>query len=137
MFLSQSEIAKAFARLQKCGLVLNKKPNVTSALEFLLHGFKYVFPAELGALAVGVPTAHTSPAHQEIVVANGEDNYVWPLAHGDIRGQMIAPLYPQLAEAALKDRAFYDLMSAVEILRIGRSRERASAANFIQKRIAE
>jgi hypothetical protein len=42
---------------------------------------------------------------------------------------------PKLAEAALKDRDFYDLMSAIDIIRIGRSRERKLAEQFLEKRI--
>ena len=51
--LSQGEIAKALARLNKAGLVNNRRVNRSAALEFILHAIKYIFPAEVGALAGG------------------------------------------------------------------------------------
>ena len=135
MKLSQGEVAKALARLNKANLVNDKRPNRSAALEFLLHGFRYAFPAELGPLSVGVPTALSSPAHEKMLVGHEDDVYVWPSSKGSKRGQIVVPLYPELAEAALNDKEFYDLMSAAEILRIGRAREKKLAAEYIEKRI--
>jgi len=133
--LSQSEVAKALARLSKAGLVQGKRVNRSAALEFIIHAIKYMFPAEVGALAVGVPTAISSPMHEKIVVQDGTDVFVWPSLHGSRRGQVIKPFYPELAEAALKDSEFYGLMSAIEILRVGRARERNFAINYLEKKI--
>lgn len=133
--LSQGEIAKSLLRLNKAGLVNDRRINRSAVLEFLLHAVKYVFPAEIGALAAGVPTAISSPAHKKMVLQNGDDTYVWPLLKGSARGQSIKPLYPQLAQAALKDADFYDIMSAIEILRMGRSRERKAAEEFLERKI--
>ena len=109
--------------------------NRTAALEFILHAVKYMFPAEIGALAIGVPTAVSAPAHKKMVVQNGEDVYVWASVLGNKRGQVIKPFYPKLAEAALKDEDFYDFISAIEILRIGRARERKLAETYLEKKI--
>lgn len=133
--LSQSEIAKALARLSKAGLVLEKKVNRSAALEFILHAIKYIFPVEIGALTIGVPTAFSSPMHEKMVVKDVNDIYVWPSINGNKRGQMIKPLYPELGDAALEDVEFYGLMSAIEILRIGRARERNLAAHYLEKKI--
>ena len=132
---SQGEIAKALARLNKAGLVVDKRANRSAALEFILHAVKYVFPIELGALGAGVPTAISAPAHKSSVVQNGDDVYVWPLLKGKVRGQLIMPFYPRLAEAALKDEEFYNMMSAIEILRMGRAREKKSAEQFLERKI--
>ena len=132
--LSQSEIAKSLVRLNKAGLIHDKRLNRSAALEFIVHAIKYIFPAEVGALATGVPTAISSPFHEKMVV-QGSDVYVWPSIHGKKRGQIIKPLYPELAEAALKDSEFYGLMSAIEILRIGRARERKMAEQYLEKKI--
>ena len=132
---SQGEVAKALARLGKAGLVVDKRVNRTAALEFILHAIKYVFPLELGSLAAGVPTAISAPAHKNSVVQNGDDVFVWPSLRGKVRGQVIMPFYPQLAEAALKDEEFYGIMSAIEILRMGRARERKAAEQFLERKI--
>ncbi len=133
--LSQGEIAKALSRLNKAGLINDKRVHRSAALEFIIHALKYVFPAEVGSLAVGVPTALSAPEHKNIVVQNGDDVFVWPLAKGHIRGQTIKPLYPKLAEAALKDENFYNMMAAIEILRMGRARERKAAESYLERKI--
>lgn len=133
--ISQGEVAKSLARLVKAGLVHDKRVNRSAALEFIVHAIKYIFPAEVGALAAGVPTATSSPMHERMVVQNDNDSYVWPSIKGEKRGQIIKPFYPQLAEAVLKDAEFYGLMSAIEILRIGRARERKLAEKYIEKKI--
>jgi hypothetical protein len=133
--ISQGEVAKSLLRLSKANLVNGKRANRTASLEFLIHGVKYFFPAELGPLTVGVPTAISAPAHEKMVVQSPDEIFVWPYSKGTKRGQVIVPLYPKLAEAALKDRDFYDLMSAIDIIRIGRSRERKLAEQFLEKRI--
>ncbi len=84
---------------------------------------------------MGVPTALSAPAHKDIVVQNGDDVFVWPLAKGHVRGQTIKPLYPKLAEAVLKDENFYNMMAAVEILRMGRTRERKAAESYLERKI--
>lgn len=132
---SQGEVAKALSRLCKAGLVVDKRVNRTAALEFILHAIKYVFPIELGSLAAGVPTAISAPAHKDSVVQSGDDVFVWPSLKGKVRGQVIMPFYPKLAEAALKDEEFYDMMSAIEILRMGRARERKAAEQFLERKI--
>jgi hypothetical protein len=133
--ISQGEIAKSLKRLVKAHLVDDKRANQTASIEFLIHGFKYCFPVEHGPLAVGVPTAISAPVHKKMVVQNDDEIFVWPHSKGNKRGQLIIPLYPQLAEAALKDQDFYDLMATLEIIRCGRARERKLAEVFLIKRI--
>jgi hypothetical protein len=133
--LSQGEVAKALNRLNKANLVNDKMPNRAAALEYLIHAVKYSFPIELGPLSIGVPTGISAPAHEKIVMHNQEDVYVWPYIHGKNRGQSIAPLYPNLAKAALKDDVFYSLMAAVEIIRLGRARERKLAEQFLERKL--
>jgi DNA-binding Lrp family transcriptional regulator len=133
--ISQGEVAKALVRLKKAMLISGKRINRQAALEFLVHAIKYVFPVELGPLAFGVPTGISSPAHYKMVVQSGDDVYVRPHPTGKKRGQIIRPFYAKLAEAALKDRKFYDIMSAIEILRVGRARERNLAVKYLEKEL--
>ena len=58
---------------------------------------------------------------------------MWPSSKGGMRGQVIVPFYPQLAEAVLKDKKFYELLSLVEVLRVGRTREKKIAKEEIRK----
>ncbi|MFZ4404972.1 MAG: hypothetical protein ACOYOK_12785 [Pseudobdellovibrionaceae bacterium] len=133
--LSQGEIAKSISRLSKAGLINEKRVNRLAALEFILHAVKYAFPAEVGALTVGIPTGISAPAHEKMVVQSSNDIYVWPSTQGSHRGQLIKPFYANLAEAALRDSDFYAFMAAIEILRIGRARERKLAQIYIEGKI--
>ncbi len=135
MGLSQGEVAKALARLSRSGLIHGKQPNRAAALEFFIHAIKYVFPVELGPLSMGVPTAISAPAHVKMVVQVKDEVYVWPSVNGNKRGQSIVPLYPNLPEAALRDPKFYGLMAAIEILRVGRARERSLAEKYLKKNL--
>lgn len=133
--ISQGEVAKSLSRLKRSGLVSQKLVNRSAMLEFLIHGLKYVFPISIGALAVGVPTAISSPFFKSKIAQGDWDSYVWPSSKGSARGQIIVPLYPQLVEAALKDEKFYELMSLVEVLRMGRARERKIAEEELRKKV--
>jgi hypothetical protein len=135
--ISQGEIAKSLSRLNFIGLVLGKRPNRLAAIEFITHGLKYAFPIELGPIGVGLPTAISIPVFDKVVIQSGEDIFVWPYHKGNKRGQIIKPLYPKLALAALKDQNFYEMMSAIEILRSGRVREKKYAEEFLLKRIKQ
>lgn len=133
--LSQSEIAKSLQRLNKARLVDRKIPIQKSAIEFLVHGCKYAFPVQIGPLAMGVPTAISAPAHAHLVVDAANEGFVWPSVKGGKRGQSIVPLYPGLGIAALRDDRFYAMMAAVEIIRVGRVRERRLAEAFLSHEV--
>lgn len=132
--LSQSEIAKSLKRLNFAGIELNRRINKTALLDLILHGVKYIYPTKPGALGLGLPTSISAPAHKKAVV-NDTEVFVWPSANGEIRGQIIDPFYKNIADAAIKDADFYDIMSAIDILRIGKSREKSYAEKFIEKKI--
>src|SRR3989338_7786647 len=59
--ISQAEITHSLERLLLSGLVSEDKraPQRLALLEFLIHGLKYVFPAQVGTYTRGVPTAHS------------------------------------------------------------------------------
>lgn len=60
-------------------------------LKFLENGLRFVFPAELNAIARGIPTGHSAPVLKEFFSSSEE--YVWPYSTGKSRGQSINPLY--------------------------------------------
>lgn len=135
--ISQGEVAKSLARLKLAGLMSGKRVNRAAVKEFLIHAVKYLFPVKVGALGIGVPTAISAPFFKDKIIQNDEDNYVWPSSKGTERGQIITPLYKNLAEAAIKNNKFYEICSLVEILRIGRVREKNIASKELIQRIDE
>ena len=136
--LSQSEVSMALERSKRASLIdASKKKLIKSALEeFLLHGLKYVFPAEIGMLCRGIPTSHSAPPLAKKIVSGPDDQYVWPHPDGSLRGQAVSPLCEWAPEAARKDSRLHELLALVDALRVGHAREQALAAKELTKRLA-
>ncbi len=133
--ISASEISESLHRSVHAGLITGdkKKIVVSSLIEFLQFGLRYVFPVHRGSVVRGMPTAYSAaPINEDI---QGGDMVVWPFAEGTIRGQAITPLYPGVPKACLHDKSLYELLSLTDALRIGRSRERTLAVKELKKRL--
>ncbi|MBL8027644.1 MAG: hypothetical protein JNL74_14580 [Fibrobacteres bacterium] len=111
--------------------------NCAAFEEFLLHGVKYVFPAKPGAIVRGMPTAHSAPAFKSIFKASTQDFYVWPHNNFDNKGVSVEPLYSSAPEASLNDPKLYSLLACIDILRIGKAREKVIAINLLKKIFTE
>jgi len=135
--LSQTEVSFSLERCRASGFIdeAKKRVNRSALVEFLLHGLKYVYPIQPGALCRGVPTAHSAPPLSKRIVSDEHDQYVWPCGEGKMRGQAIEPLYESVPFAAGRDPELHELLALVDALRAGRARERAIAADELEKRI--
>jgi hypothetical protein len=135
--LSQSEVSLSLERARRSGLIENakKKPIKAALEEFLIHGLKYVFPAQIGMVCRGIPTSHSTPPISQRIVSDGHDQYVWPHPEGSFQGQSVSPLCEWAPEAARKDPRLHELLALVDALRVGRARERLIAAEEIRKRL--
>ena len=134
--ISPSEISEALNRCKISGLINSEKRKVhlNALTEFLIHGLKYVFPAEPGGVVRGIPTAHSAPPIVDHISSN-TDIYVWSHSNGKSRGQAIEPLYRSIPEVVLNDIIFYELMVIVDTIRLGRAREIQIAVNELNKRL--
>jgi hypothetical protein len=141
LVMSPSEVHASVKRAQASGLLhgaaLDDRPKVTALEEFLVHGLKYVFPAERGELTRGVATSYGAPPLQQFIAAADEPIPVWPYAEGKQRGISLAPLYRTAPEAALRDPSFYELLVLADALRDGRVRERKFAEAELHRRLRE
>ena len=100
--------------------------------EFLLSGAKYAFPAVWGPMSRGVPTGYAAPPLNSIIVASADPVPVWPSAKGSVRGLGLAPLYPSVPEAALRDEKLYALLTLFDAIRAGQARERNAARELLE-----
>ena len=132
LFISQSEISESLNRSQIAGLLDPSKRKVfkSALLDFLQHGFKYVYPAQPGAIQKGLPTAHSAPVLNKLFTS--EEIFVWPYENGQVRGQVIQPLYPGVPKTVLNDHVLYDLLAICDVLRIGRTREIKTAITIME-----
>jgi hypothetical protein len=103
--------------------------------EFVVRGAKYAFPAVPGKLARGVPTAHAAAPLNSAIAPSSDPPPVWPYAKGEVRGVALAPLYPTVPEAALRDEKLYALLALFDALRSGQARERNRAEAMLEERI--
>lgn len=134
-----SEVYTSIKRARASQLVqgpeLNDRLNRTALVEFLVHGVRYAFPPERGALTRGLPTAYAAPPLTKEISPLDEPPPVWPYVEGKIRGYSFMPLHKGAPQAALGDPELYELLALVDALRDGRARERALAARELEKRI--
>ena len=110
-------------------------PNKTNLKEFLVHGAKYAFPPQRGAMVRGIPTAHAAPPLNQHFADSFEPPPVWPDPQGTARGIEFSPLYRNVPAAARRDEKLYELLALVDAIRDGRVREREIAARELTSRI--
>lgn len=138
--LSLSETHAAIGRLERCHLFdpNTRRPIIASAVEFLLHGLRYVFPAEPnGRQARGMPTAHSAPPLRDRIVCGAQGLYVWPCPYGQARGMSLPPLYRTVPQAAQKDAEVYELLALADAICVGRARERELAGDLMVAKLRE
>ena len=137
--LSPSEVHGAIRRLQQSRLVhgpeLKNKPNSSALEEFLLHGLRYVFPAERGQMTRGMRTSYAAEPLASKISPGEDPPPVWPGPHGETKGIALEPLYKTAPIAALRDPLLYEYLALVDALRDGRVRERKIAERELIKRL--
>jgi len=150
LFMSPSQIFRAVARAEVArlltapppyvgnveGISTSAKPNIGNLMEFLVHGVKYSFPVERGAMTRGVPTAHAASPLNQIIVQSSEAPPVWPFAEGRVRGTALLPLYKNAPKASLRDPKLYEMLTLVDAIREGRARERDLAVRELNARVS-
>lgn len=137
LHISPAEVHKALRRAAESGLYRPGQRKVTrhALFELVIHGLKYVYPAQLGAPARGIPTAWGAAVLRDRLVSNEADRPVWPHAEGTARGPALCPLYKSVPAAALEDPALYDLLALVDAIRLGGARERTLAIADLKARL--
>ncbi len=133
--LSLGEAHNSAMRLQVAHLVMPHRRAVNSRplVEFLVHGVPYAFPGELGPEAQGVPTAHSGPALRNEI--QSLETVVWPSLEGEARGSTLAPLCSKAPAMVRANPSLYRLLTIVDALRVGRSREKNLAQQMLEQEV--
>lgn len=136
--MSASEVHASVRRCGRAGLIheATKSVNRGGLLEFLVHGLKYIFPAERGRVTRGMPTAHAAAPLKAHFRAAHELPPVWPDPEGTIRGEELTPLYRSVPRAARADADLYEWLALADAIRGGRARERELAVKELTARLA-
>lgn len=134
--ISPAEFSNGIARLKGSRLINSDiKPVRQSAIEFLISGVKYMYPATPGPITRGIPTAHSAaPLNQKFRTAPN-DIYVWPDSQGEVSGQAVTPIYKSASIAASGNIRVYEILSLIDALRVGRAREVEVAKEELKQRL--
>lgn len=126
--ISQSETHAAVNRLKQAkllhGVEMGGRPNIGAVEEFLIHGLKYLFPAEHGSFVRGMPTSYAAEPLSKLIKRGDDPIPVWPYSEGDARGIGLVPLHKSIPLAATKDPLLYKRFALIDAIRDGRVRER-------------
>jgi hypothetical protein len=137
--LYPSEVYSSVKRARASHLVqgpeLGDRLNRSSLLEFLVHGIRYAFPAEIGPPTRGVPTSYAAPPLSKAIADAGDLPPVWPFPDGKVRGYSFVPLHKNVPKAALADARLHELLALVDAVRNGRARERKLASQELTRRL--
>jgi DNA-binding transcriptional MocR family regulator len=134
--VKHSLVQRGLQRLALAGLYDPRRRMVIppAAEEFLLHGVRYLQPAQEGPLARGVPTAWgAAPLSSEIT--SDDQPPVWPAPSGKVRGPSVEPLHECVPRLVDEWPEVAELAALVDALRIGDARTRESAANHLRERV--
>jgi predicted transcriptional regulator len=135
LHISLSEVSESLNRSRIAGLIDYNKKMVSrrNLVEFIEHGFKYVFPQQPGTLVKGIPTAHSHSFMKKMFAS--DINYVWPDNRGEVIGLEIKPLYENQIMAIKTDEYYYKLLALTDVIRVGKVREVQFATTELEKNI--
>ncbi|MBX2966046.1 MAG: hypothetical protein KF845_07865 [Cyclobacteriaceae bacterium] len=133
--ISQSEVTQSLNRSRYAQLIdqERRKVNRKALYDFLCYGISYVFPQHPGEIVRGFATAHSAPPLKAMIEST--ENYVWPSAKGNIRGQSVLPIYKSVVKAVQTDTVLYELLALIDAIRVGKVREKEIALAELKKRI--
>lgn len=140
LHMSASQVHRSVSRNLMSGLAVagqrgQWQPVRPALLEFAVHGLRYVFPATVGPVRRGVPTAFAASPLAELISAAADERLVWPHPQGSVRGPSLSPLCPNAPAAALLDARLHELLALLDALRSGRVRERELARKLFAERL--
>jgi hypothetical protein len=139
LFLTASQVFEGARRCELAGLIARQDDQPVARIreltDFVLHGVRFAFPAALGEISQGMPTASGGPYLSTLLVASAEGPPVWPYPAGQERGPAVTPFYPALPRAAQKDAELYNVLTLVDAVRIGGARDRELATEQLRMRL--
>jgi DNA-binding MarR family transcriptional regulator len=147
----KGDVSRSINRLLKLGLVGERRPKngdpvsanrkfyslQRSAISDLLcYGIRLMFGPERLGVGRGVPTGWSCP-YIKSAMNPPEMPLVWAMPGGDVRGELLEPIYTQAPQAAQRDDELYALLALIDVLRTGKPRELAHAKEALANKITE
>lgn len=139
--ISSSEVNASLKRLVQAKLIspgyqhTGPVVHINALSEFLVHGLKYVFPAQVGQETRGIPTSYAAPVLKGKIAFKDEDIPVWPSPEGKVRGYSLTPLYKSVIH--IDNDEIYAYLSLIDAIRSGRARERNLGIKLLEEKLSE
>lgn len=137
--LSTSRIHESLQRLHRVRIVDPSGNRVVSSslLEFIEHGVRYVFPAELGPVTRGIATASSAPPLDAMFATTADETrFVWPSGAGSVRGTSVTALHKLVPEIALRDPRMHELLALLDGARLDDQRVRREAITMLRTQLS-
>ena len=142
LWISVGAAHNAISHLRAAGLVLERGGEAVVArkrlFDFLVHGVPRTFYAVKSGITRGMATGLDS-SHQisgatnaGITVADAT-RMVWPVPNGKASGEGLEPIYATVPKAAAADAKLYELLSLVDAVRAGNSKERRVGTGLLER----
>jgi hypothetical protein len=133
--ISIGEISQSLKRSSNAQLYNEqlKEINRLNFKDFLVFGLPFVFPVQTGAIMRGIPAAHSAPPFSSLIAS--EEHLIYPLDSGKHRGVALLPLYEPTIALLKDNQELYEWVSLMDILRMGRNRERKIAINLLKDKL--
>lgn len=146
VMISQSSASYSLNRLKEAHLLSRTgEANLANSIEFMICALKYLYPGKLTGLSVGIPTAHTLPDF-DFVNWKGQLPVIWPFVNLNkdiehrvelVKGEVLQPIHKNVPYVAFVYWEFHKLFALIDMIRIGRAREKNIAKDEIQKFILD
>jgi hypothetical protein len=134
--VSPSTVYESLKRLKQARLTSSSEHGPVIAkgrfFEFLVHAVPTLYFPQKTEVVRGIPTAMWAPQFKDKLGANKDIISVWPYTKGKEVGEGLTPIYPTVPLACSQNMELYQFMAAIEVLRIGKARERESATAYLQ-----
>ncbi len=143
--LVQSQVNTSLRRAAEAGLydAETKQVNKTALANLLINGIRHLIPGKLGARAHGLPTAWGHRGAFHALVYGAAEPPVWDSAGKESKakdqetdGVAVEPLHERVPYAAARDAKLYEILAAIDALRVGRAREMEMARDLLRNRLA-
>jgi hypothetical protein len=135
LHLSSSTVFESLKRCRHAKLVTGTEHGVKIVpqrlYDFLVHAVPVLYYPRRVAPVRGIATAVFSPLFRDRFTKSGDLVMVWPYSKGKELGEGLLPIYPSIPIACSQNPALYELMAAIEVLRVGKVREKAAAVSYL------
>jgi hypothetical protein len=137
LHLSTSTVFDALGRLRQAKLTVGTAYQPARLIrpklcEFLVHAVPTIYFPKKIEVVRGIPTSVFSPLFRDRFTSDLNVALVWPYSKGKEQGEGLLPIYPTVPIACSQDQDLYQLMAAIDVLRVGKVREREAAVSYLE-----